>query len=175
MRFLWRFIRIHWNKFIDWFFALQGFGQAIVLENPAEYVANGAQWQFQLPESYDSQLVPAPDYKECVNCSTSQSSYWRRADSGHSLCHQCSYTRQVRPPKNPKTKPQAVSHMCNRYSIDSANFHLINRIHFSKPPIIDGPVWFVPIAKPVPQHCGDETIRGNRCAMPADFTTNCIT
>lgn len=92
---------------------LQGFGQAIVLENSAiasaEYVANGGQWQFQLPEAYDSQLVPASDFKECVNCSTSQSAYWRRADGGHSLCHQCSYSRQSRPPKSQKAKPQTVS------------------------------------------------------------------
>lgn len=83
-----------------------------MLENSAiasaEYVANGGQWQFQLPETYDSQLVQANEFKECVNCSTSQSVYWRRADGGHSLCNQCSYTRQSRPAKSQKSKPQSV-------------------------------------------------------------------
>lgn len=69
-----------------------------------DYVsANGGSWQF-LGDTYDSQLVPAGP-PECVNCSTSQSAYWRRAEGGHSLCHQCSsYSRQPRP-KMPKNKP----------------------------------------------------------------------
>lgn len=88
----------------------QGFSQAIVLENPGlpsgDYVTNGAAWQFQLPETYDPMNAGGP---ECVNCSTSQSSYWRRAEGGHSLCHQCSYTRQSRVNKIPKNKAPVVS------------------------------------------------------------------
>lgn len=88
----------------------QGFSQAIVLENPGlpsgDYVTNGAAWQFQLPEQYDPMNAGGP---ECVNCSTSQSAYWRRAEGGHSLCHQCSYTRQSRVNKIPKNKAPVVS------------------------------------------------------------------
>lgn len=87
----------------------QGFSQAIVLENPGipsgDYVTNGAAWQFQLPEPYDPMNAGGP---ECVNCSTSQSAYWRRAEGGHSLCHQCSYTRQTRVNKIPKNKAPVV-------------------------------------------------------------------
>lgn len=88
----------------------QGFSQAIVVENPGipsgDYVTNGAAWQFQLPETYDPMNAGGP---ECVNCSTSQSAYWRRAEGGHSLCHQCSYTRQSRVNKIPKNKAPVVS------------------------------------------------------------------
>lgn len=44
-----------------------------------------------------------------MNCSTSQSTYWRRAEGGHSLCHSCSYTRQSRVNKIPKNKAPVVS------------------------------------------------------------------
>ncbi|XP_055305547.1 endothelial transcription factor GATA-2-like isoform X2 [Sitodiplosis mosellana] len=77
------------------------FGQTIVLDGGSDYVANGASWQLQ-PEPYDPQLV-ATGAPECVNCSTSQSVYWRRVD-GHPMCHQCSFTRQTRP-KIAKNKP----------------------------------------------------------------------
>ena len=68
-------------------------------------MANGASWQLQ-SESYDPQLV-ANGGPECVNCSTSQSAYWRRVD-GHAMCHQCSFTRQTRP-KITKNKAPVVS------------------------------------------------------------------
>lgn len=72
-----------------------------------DYVTNGGPWQFQLPDTYDPQLIAAGP--ECVNCSTSQSAYWRRAEGGHTLCHQCSYTRQARVNKMPKNKSPSVS------------------------------------------------------------------
>lgn len=86
----------------------QAFGQTIVLENTGissgDYVANGAAWQFQLSEPYDALTSGT----ECINCSAPQSPYWRRADGGHSLCHQCTYARQARVNKIPKNKPPAA-------------------------------------------------------------------
>lgn len=87
------------------------FGQTIVLENAGipsgDYVTNGGSWQFQIPDAYESPLV-VTGAPECVNCSSSQSVYWRRAEGGHTLCHQCSYMRPSRP-KIPKNKPPVVS------------------------------------------------------------------
>lgn len=79
-------------------FVTQGFGQTIVVENPGnttEYVTNGHQWpSIPINEPYESQLLSSgPEFKECVNCSTSQASYWRR-ENGHSICNSCSYPRQ---------------------------------------------------------------------------------
>lgn len=110
----------------------QGFSQAIVLENPSipsgDYVTNGAAWQFQLPETYDPMNTGGP---ECVNCSTSQSAYWRRAEGGHSLCHQCSYTRQSRVNKIPKNKAPVVSARAKPAFLQRFfTFNALNCFHF---------------------------------------------
>ncbi|KAG4078359.1 hypothetical protein HA402_013069 [Bradysia odoriphaga] len=79
-----------------------GFGQTIVVENSGntttEYVTNGHQWpSLPISEPYESQLLSSgQEFKECVNCSTSQASFWRR-ENGHSLCNSCSYPRQNLP------------------------------------------------------------------------------
>lgn len=155
---------------------LQGFSQAIVLENPGipsgDYVTNGAAWQFQLPESYDPMNAGGP---ECVNCSTSQSAYWRRAEGGHSLCHQCSYTRQTRVNKIPKNKTPVVSKMRHRPQSISLHAKLILcRFAINRQRVIVDRESFVPIARQAQQHCGDETIKVNQCAMHVVSTINYI-
>lgn len=98
---------------------MQSFGQTIILDNTnaAEYVANGQQWNMTMPETFEpAQPVPTTEFKECVNCSTSQSPFWRRNETGHSLCNACSYTRQAPPTRSthraPKAKQPAVRVDC---------------------------------------------------------------
>lgn len=93
----------------------QSFGPTIILDNSttAEYVASGQHWNMALPETFEpAQPAPPAEFKECVNCSTQQSPFWRRNESGHSLCNTCSYTRQPPPARTnhraPKAKQPAV-------------------------------------------------------------------
>lgn len=153
-----------------------------MVENPgntAEYVTNGHQWpSIPINEPYDSQLLPSgPEFKECVNCSTSQASYWRR-ENGHSLCNSCSYPRQ-NPAltrvthRNQKAKQTTVRRTPPRQIVCLRAPKLHCNIEFRfRPLATDELVSFVQIVKQAVLRCGDETIKESPFAMHADCTTN---
>lgn len=152
----------------------QGFSQAIVLENPGiptgDYVTNGGAWQFQLPETYDPMSGGGP---ECVNCSTSQSAYWRRAEGGHSLCHTCSFSRQSRVSKIPKNKAPVVSSSISRMASKLCSPILMHPLlSVFRQRVIDGRALFVPIVRRARPRCGDGTIKANQCVTLAVSTIN---
>ncbi|XP_055699264.1 box A-binding factor isoform X2 [Phlebotomus papatasi] len=110
----------YWASQLD-FNVPTGYGNSIILDNtvpsgPGDYTTNGS-WPTlsTIAEQYDGQIIPAPDIKECVNCSASSTPLWRRDNSGHNLCNACAlYGRQNpginRPPnRNQKAKAPAAN------------------------------------------------------------------